>query len=119
MDAGGATPEELAGTVHSAADYRKRGWGTVGQGSYHTFLLWLEDHLNPQKRNPVFWDDFYQDQATVSAPPTPNSEPKMFPGLRMGMKGQPFGAEKSSTMNSDDLLARSKFSSSLCRGVQR
>jgi pimeloyl-ACP methyl ester carboxylesterase len=111
VDPDGAVPKEFAGTVYEQKTYVDRGWGTVGEGSYHSFLLWLEQTLNAGDRNPVFWSDYYQDQEAVSATPKPGEKPKMFPGLRMGMKGQPFGAEKPNfaPVMSDDLIARSKF----------
>lgn len=110
VDDGGAIPKALGGSVHSRDEYRRRGWGTVGEGSYHKFLLWLEEQLNPAERNPARWHDYYQTEVTVSAMPKPGSEPKLFSGVRMGMKGQPFGAEKPFTsIMTDDLLARCKF----------
>ena len=110
VDSGGAIPSKLRGSVHSKEEYRRRGWGSVGEGSYHDFLLWLEDELNPAARNPATWLDYYQDQVTVSPAPKPNQQPKLYPGVRMGMKGQPFNGEKSfSSVMTDDLLARSKF----------
>jgi pimeloyl-ACP methyl ester carboxylesterase len=110
VDSGGAIPSKLGGSVHSKEEYRRRGWGSVGQGSYHEFLLWLEAELNPAVRDPAMWLDYYEDQAAVSAAPKPNDQPKLHPGVRMGMKGQPFSAEKPFTpVMTDDLLARSKF----------
>ena len=110
VDDGGAIPKELGGSVQSREEYRRRGWGTVGEGSYHTFLLWLEEQLNPVARNPARWLDYYQDETTIGPTPKPNDEPKLFPGIRMGIKGQPFGAEKTFTaIMTDDLLARSKY----------
>jgi len=111
LDDQGAVPKELRGRVHSPADYTRRGWGTVAQKSYHPFLLWLEETLNPKDGNPARWTDYYQDEATISAPPVPGAEPKLFPGVRMGLKGQPFGAEKTpfASIMTDDLIARSKF----------
>ncbi len=91
--------------------YRSRGWGTVAQGSYHSFLLWIEQQLNPTERNPARWSEFYQDQQTIGAAPRPGEEPRLFPGIRMGMQGQPFGAEKTpfDPVMTDDLMARSRF----------
>lgn len=110
VDDRGAVPSESAGSVRTQEEYRRRGWGTVGEGSYHQFLTWLEDQLNPSTRNPARWLDYYQDEATISAPIKPGDEPKLFPGIRMGMKGQPFSAERTfAPVMSDDLLARSKF----------
>ncbi|MCY7286798.1 MAG: hypothetical protein LH624_00720 [Cryobacterium sp.] len=111
LDDKGAVPKESKGTSLSQAEYTQRGWGTVAQKSYHPFLLWLEETLNPKVRNPARWADFYQDEATISATPAPGAEPKLFPGVRMGLKGQPFGAEKTpfAPIMTDDLIARSKF----------
>ena len=111
LDDQGAVPKELRGDVHSSAEYIRRGWGTVAQKSYHHFLLWLEETLNPKVSNPARWADFYQDETTMSATPLPGAEPKLFPGVRMGLKGQPFGAERTpfAPIMTDDLIARSKF----------
>jgi pimeloyl-ACP methyl ester carboxylesterase len=110
VDPDGAIPSKLRGSVHSKEEYRRRGWGSVGQGSYHEFLLWLEEELNPAARNPALWLDYYQDQLSVSSAPKQNEQPKLHPGIRMGMKGQPFSAEKPfASVMTDDLLARSKF----------
>jgi pimeloyl-ACP methyl ester carboxylesterase len=111
VDADGAVPGDPVGTVHSSATYKERGWGSVGQGSYHPFLLWLEEQLNPFVRNPARWTEYYQDQATVGPVPQPGAEPKLFPGIRMGLQGQPFGAQKQpfASVMTDDLLARVKF----------
>ena len=100
------------GTVQSTAVYAERGWGTVAEASYHAFLLWLEDHLNPPTRNPALWSDYFQDETTVSATPAPNAAPKLFPGVRMGIKGSQLnkdGRTHSFVVNSDDLLKHSKF----------
>jgi pimeloyl-ACP methyl ester carboxylesterase len=111
VDRGGAVPKAIGGSVYTKETYTQRGWGSVGQGSYHSFLLWLEEKLNPAQRNPALWPDYRQTEATISATPTPGSQPKLFPGIRMGMAGQPFGAEREPfvSMLTDDLIARSKF----------
>jgi pimeloyl-ACP methyl ester carboxylesterase len=110
VDDGGALPSEAVGSVQNPAEYRERGWGTVGQGSYHGFLLWLEDQLNPLQRNPAMWHDYHQVEATVSAPPPPNTQPKLPMGIRMGMRGEPFNAERPfEPILSSELIARSKF----------
>ncbi len=111
VDYGGAVPAESDSETYGASTHRARGWGSVGEGSYHKFLLWLERTLNPRNRNPVFWQEYYQDEATISAPLKPGETPKMFPGIRMGMKGQPFGAEIHAfdPISSSDLIAQSKF----------
>jgi PGAP1-like protein len=111
VDRGGAVPKEIGGSVYRKETYVERGWGSVGQGSYHAFLLWLEEKLNPVQRNPALWPDYRQTETTVSATPAPNSQPKLHPGIRMGLTGEPFGAEKQPfvSMLTDDLIARSKF----------
>lgn len=111
VDDGGALPSDLGGSVYSVAEYKERGWGTVGQGSYHEFLLWLEQQLNPSQRNPAMWRDYSQAEATVGPPPAPNTQPKLMPGIKMGMQGQPFNAERQpfAPIMSDDLIARGKF----------
>jgi pimeloyl-ACP methyl ester carboxylesterase len=111
VDRGGGVPKEIGGSVYRKETYVERGWGSVGQGSYHSFLLWLEEKLNPMQRNPALWPDYRQTEATISATPPPNSQPKLHPGIRMGLAGEPFGAEKQPfvSMLTDDLIARSKF----------
>ena len=112
VDLGGHVPKTLKGAVFKRAIYTERGWGTVAEGSYHEFLLWLEDHLNPLARNPALWPDYYQDEASVSAPPPPNSEPKLWPGVRTGIRGQQVlkdGRSHNFVVSSDDLIKHSKF----------
>lgn len=96
---------------HSQNIYRSRGWGEVGQGSYQKYLLWLEEQLNPKDGNPALWPEYHQAEATISAPSKPGDKPKLFPGIKMGMEGEPFGAEKSplKPIMTDDLMARAKF----------
>ncbi|MFT3721052.1 esterase/lipase family protein [Pseudorhodoferax sp.] len=111
VDDQGAIPSTPVGTVHVVETFRDRGWGTVGEGSYHKFLLWLEEALNPGERNPALWPDYHQTQASIGPSPASNSQPKLSLGLRMGMKGEPFGSEKQpfSPVFSNDLIARGKF----------
>jgi pimeloyl-ACP methyl ester carboxylesterase len=111
VDPDGNVPKSPTGTVHSPGTYAKRGWGAVGEGSYHKYFLWLEEQLNPTERNPARWAEYYQDEATIGAAPEPGSEPKLFPNIKMGMQGQPFGAEKQpfAAVMTDDLIARGKF----------
>jgi pimeloyl-ACP methyl ester carboxylesterase len=111
VDDQGAVPGKFVGSVFSKETYIQRGWGTVGEGSYHEYLMWLEEQLNPVERNPAQWKEFYQTEATVSASPQPDAKPKLFPGVRMGMHGEPFNAEKQPfvSLTTDDLIAHSKF----------
>jgi len=109
VDDRGAVPKGSKAR-HSADVYRSRGWGTVSETSYHEFLLWLEEILNPTERNPARWPDFYQAEATIGPVPASGEEPKLFPGIKMGLKGEPFHAEKTfSSLLTDDLLKRSKY----------
>jgi hypothetical protein len=108
VDDGGAVPKK---ELHSATTYSDRGWGEVAEGSYQDFLLWLDAELNPTERNPALWDRYYQAETTIEATPEPGSTPKLFPGIRMGLQGEPFNAEKApfQSIMTDDLIARSKF----------
>jgi pimeloyl-ACP methyl ester carboxylesterase len=108
----GNLPKKLVGTVSQRDVYRDRGWGEVSQGSYHDFLLWLEDKMNGQGFNPAKWTDFYY--TSVSATPAPGTrppEPKLYPGIAMEMSGLPKIAEDhhfTEPVLSDDLLKRAK-----------
>lgn len=108
VDDGGKLPKK---GKHSEATYRARGWGEVGETSYQKYLLWLDDQLNPTEGNPALWPLYHQAEATVSAPPKPGDKPKLFPGIKMGMQGEPFGAEQLplQPIMTDDLMARAKF----------
>lgn len=110
VDPDGAVPKYINGIGDRAA-IRARGWGEVAEGSYQSFLRWLEEQVNPSESNPARWSEYYQDEATMSAPPRPGDIPKLYPGVRMGLQGQPFGAEKKpfASIMTDDLLRRSKF----------
>lgn len=117
VDPTGHVPDQSAGSVYGGAvtareTYAERGWGSVAESSYHNFLLWLEEHLNPGVRNPALWGDYYQDETTIGPVPSPNSEPKLHPGIRMGMVGQSVlkdGRSHNFVVNSDDLIKHSKF----------
>lgn len=108
----GDVPKKLMGTVHERQVYRTRGWGEVGETSYHEFLLWLEDKMNGQGFNPAKWEDFFY--TSVSATPASGTrapEPKLYPGIAMEMSGLPAMAEEghfTEPVFSDDLLKRSK-----------
>lgn len=109
VDHDGAVPKGNKAR-YSPETYKDRGWGTVAETSYHDFLLWLDEKLNPVDRNPARWSDFYQAEATIEAIPKPGAQPKLFPGIKMGLKGEPFNAEKAfSSLKTDDLIKRAKF----------
>lgn len=113
VDPRGATPSKPRGSVYDVEQYKSRGWGEVGEGSYHDFLIWLEDTLNGQGFNPALWRDFYY--PAMSATPKagqPVLGPKLYPGITMSMRGLPDGAEKGQSaepVTSDDLLKRACY----------
>ncbi|CAD5372900.1 Alpha/beta hydrolase [Rubrivivax sp. A210] len=97
-------------SIGDKAAVRRRGWGSVGETSYKDFLVWLEVHLNQLNPNPALWRDFHQTEATIGPLPTPGAKPKLSPGVKMGLKGQPFGAELGfESLKTDDLLARARY----------
>lgn len=113
VDSGGAVPNKKTGSISTPADYLKRGWGEVSQTSYHKFLLWLEEKMNPVSRNPATWEDFYY--VAVSAAPQPGQtrpEPKLPKGIAMRMRELPLliadNLRPTQPVMSDDLLARTK-----------
>jgi pimeloyl-ACP methyl ester carboxylesterase len=109
VDPDGAVPDGL-GNVGDKAALSKRGWGEIGETSYQSVLVWLEQHLNGGPANPALWSDFFQDEATIGAMPKPGGKPKLTPGIKMGIEGQPFSAEKAfEPLKTDDLLARARF----------
>ena len=120
VDPRGSVPGKLAGTVSRKQQYQdERFWGEVAEGSYHSFLLWLEDKLNGQGTNPAKWNDFYY--TAVSAIPKPGErrpEPVLSPGIQMRMREfepsryiESTGSRRAiaEAIWSDDLLKRSKF----------
>lgn len=120
VDPRGKVPKIPKGSIREEAQYRnQRFWGEVAEGSYHGFLLWLEDRLNGQGYNPARWSDFWY--TAVSATPRPGErlpEPRLMPGIAMRIRGfEPHrcvdsgGAVGSTveTIQSDDLLKRAKF----------
>lgn len=108
----GNVPSELGGTVSQKKEYLERGWGEVGESSYHEFLLWIEKKLNGQGLNPADWPDF--SYTSISATPAPGQRAparKLFPGTVMTMEGLPAVAEaghRTEAVLSDDLLKRAK-----------
>lgn len=120
VDPGGSVPKALGGSVSTREQYRdQRFWGEIAEGSYHAFLLWLEQRLNGQGMNPARWDDFYY--TSVSAMPKPGErrpEPKLQPGVDMRMKSgfnpnlhldASAGRIAAETVKTDDVLARAAF----------
>lgn len=97
-------------SIGDKAAVRARGWGGVGETSYKAFLVWLEEHLNQVPPNPARWSDFYQGEATIGPVPKPGAEPKLSPGVRMGIAGEPFSNELPfQALKTDDLLARARY----------
>jgi len=120
VDPRGSVPSRLVGSISRQQQYSdERFWGEVSEGSYHSFLLWLEDRLNGQGVNPANWQDFYY--TAMSAAPgrgQRKAEPVLHPGIPMRMRAfEPHRyAESTSTKRvaaesilSDDLLRRAKF----------
>jgi hypothetical protein len=112
VDPGGAVPKQTAGSVYDASRYSQRGWGEVGEGSYHGFLLWLEQVLNGQGYDPAKWSQF--SYVAVSATPRPGETrrpvPPLTPGIHMQMPGLPKSSERGAAeLLSDDLIARARF----------
>ncbi|TXK62306.1 esterase/lipase family protein [Alkalisalibacterium limincola] len=121
VDPGGSVPRRAAGSVvgtsreETETIFRdQRAWGEVAEGSYHNFLLWLEDRLNGQTFNPARWSDFSYAQPAMSAVPMsgqPQPEPELLPGLSMALRGLPEHASEKSfeQLRSDELIARARF----------
>lgn len=101
VDPDGDVPNYVAGVGDTLA-IRSRGWGEIGETSYRDFLVWLELHLNQMPPNPAKWSDFSQ---------VGGGGVKLNPGVQMGIKGEPFGAEGCAfePLKSDDLLARARY----------
>lgn len=112
VDPKGNTPGTRVGTINNKKEYAARGWGEVSETSYHKFLVWLEEKMNPQTSNPAKWDDF--SYVSVSATPKPGEfrpEPKLNPGIAMTLRGMPSTSDAGKfvpSVMSDDLLARAK-----------
>jgi pimeloyl-ACP methyl ester carboxylesterase len=111
VDPRGAVPKRAAGSVYDPKQYTERGWGEVGEGSYSSFLLWLEQVLNGQGYNPAKWPQF--SYVAASALPVPGKqapELPLGPGINMSLRGLPEQGEKGPpTLLSDDLIARARF----------
>ncbi|WP_430389165.1 esterase/lipase family protein [Dyella sp. 20L07] len=97
VDSRGNVPNEAAGSVGGPKQtcentYRDRGWGEVAEGSYHTFLLWLERALNGQGWDPMAWNDYGLREAVVGPVLQPGEKQKPYPAnVRMGVQGMPEG----------------------------
>lgn len=53
VDPRGAVPSRTAGSVSRKQQYSdERFWGEISEGSYHSFLVWLEDVLMAKARIP-------------------------------------------------------------------
>jgi hypothetical protein len=112
VDDDGKTPKEIVGTINERKEYKHRGWGEVGSHSYHDFLLWLEETLNPTNSNPATWHDYGYASPHLSATPKPGDKPKLFTGAPMRMDGLPTDRAEDGrfeALMSDDLIARGKF----------
>lgn len=111
VDPGGAVPKKTGGSIYDVKQYVDRGWGEVGEGSYHGFLLWLEYVLNGQGYNPARWRQFYY--TAMSALPKPGEKPSvptLRPGIRMAMRGLPEQGDVGPLeLDSSELLARARF----------
>lgn len=111
VDPSGTVPKTLGGSAFDSQQYVDRGWGEVGEGSYHGFLLWLEQALNGQGYNPATWSQFYY--TAISALPKPGekpSVPRLGPGIRITMRGLPEKCDAGSLeLYSDDLIARARY----------
>lgn len=46
VDDDGAVPRKGVGSIADEQEYKARGWGEVGEGSYHGYLKFLEEKLN-------------------------------------------------------------------------
>lgn len=116
VDNRGAVPKKRVGNITALADYTARGWGEVGETSYHEFLLWLENKLNGEGLNPYYWQDFSHAEMRAPGPmPKPGQPgyqpPKLPSGISMRMQDAPIGAQKGQLVPvmSDDLLRRANF----------
>lgn len=109
----GAVPDVRVGTITNTKEYIERGWGEVGETSYHEFLVWLEEKLNESGPNPADWDDFHHTSAIpIMGSGQSGVEKRLVPGEPIGMAGLPQFSEGNRAVDpvlSDDLLRRSKF----------
>ena len=112
VDDDGAVPGKIVGSIRNKKQFKARGWGEVSETSYHKFLVWLEEKMNPASMNPAKWEDFYY--TSVSAMPKPGQprpEPKLGPGIVMSMRDLPRTTDNNKPVMpvmSDDLITRAK-----------
>lgn len=122
VDDAGAVPERRVGSVivpsvDSATQskqalidrYRERGWGEVGESSYHPFLIWLEDSLNSSYR-PHEWPEFQLKSMHLDVPDDPSLQPRLKPGLEVPLAG--LGEHllrQLPHLKTDDLSARAAY----------
>lgn len=120
VDGRGSVPSKAAGSVSRPEEYTThRFWGEIAEGSYHAFLIWLEERLNGQGFNPAKWDDFfYTSVGPLPKPGQPRPEPILPPGIVMRMRRfEPSNFTESASIRrpnnefvtSDDLLKRARF----------
>ena len=120
VDPGGNVPKGLGGSVSKREEYTdQRFWGEIAEGSYHAFLLWLEERLNGQGMNPALWDDFYYTSVSETPRPgAPSSVPPLLKGVTMQMRGgfnpsrhldSQSGLAAAEALTTDDVLARANF----------
>ena len=125
VDNKGAVPERSAGSVTAPSGldrkktlsalttrYEERGWGEVGETSYHAFLLWLEEALNSGFL-PHQWPQFdvqAEHLHTQAIDPGPTHFTRLRPAVAIGMPG--LGANLANQLPaimSDELLARADY----------
>lgn len=121
VDLRGGVPRSPTGSVERREQYREqRFWGEIAEGSYHDFLLWLEQRLNSGEYNPAKWQDFfYTAMSAAPAPGEPPKEPRLVEGVPMRMRGFDPSAfvertanghpHASESVTTDDLLKRARF----------
>ena len=125
VDNKGAVPERSAGSVTAPSGldrkktlsalttrYEERGWGEVGETSYHAFLLWLEEALN-SRFLPHQWPQFDihpEHLHTEAVEPGPAHITCLKPALPIGMPGLGTNlASQLPAIMSDELLARADY----------
>lgn len=109
----GAVPKTPVGTVQNRAEFLARGWGEIGEASYHKFLLWLEKKLNGSGFDPASWEDFScEPEKSAASPVTAPETGKFVHGMVMKMRGLPSLAEDRHSPDpilAEELIKRSKL----------